>query len=117
MLASVFALCLIVSAAAAAESPRRFDLPAGEAAQTLKQFAAQSGREIVFAVNAVAKVQTRAVQGDMTPQEALRQMVAGTGLVVTQDARTGAFAVRPGAAPEKTPAAARPAARRLLRPW
>lgn len=101
MLASVFALCLIVSAAAAAESPRRFDLPAGEAAQTLKQFAAQSGREIVFAVNAVAKVQTRAVQGDMTPQEALRQMVAGTGLVVTQDARTGAFAVRPGAAPEK----------------
>lgn len=108
MLASVLFAFAFAAAAMAADATRKFDLPSGDAAQTLKQFAAQSGREIVYAVSAVANVKTRAVRGDMTAQEALRQMVADTPLVITQDAKTGAFAVRPGAAPEKN-AESRPA--------
>lgn len=78
----------------AAESARNFDVPAGDAAQTLKQFAAQAAREIVFAPSAVAGAKTNAVKGELTPREALDQMLVESGLVATQDAKTGAFAVR-----------------------
>lgn len=80
----------------AEEATRSFNLPAGEAAQTLKQFAAQAGREIVFAPNAVAAIKTNQVKGELTPKEALDQMLARTELVATQDAKSGAFSVRRG---------------------
>lgn len=81
-------------AASAAETVRTFDVPAGDAAQTLKQFATQAGREIVFSPANVAGVQTRAVQGELTPRAALDQMLEGSGLVAREDSKTGAFAVR-----------------------
>ena len=85
----------------AAEAARSFDVPAGEAGQTLKQFAAQAGREIVFAPDSVASIKTKAVQGDLAPKEALEKMLADTGLVATQEQKTGAFAVRKESVPEK----------------
>jgi len=88
----------LLSALPAAEEPRRsFNVPAGRAGETLKQFAAQAGREIVFAPEAIGAVPVRAVRGDYAPREALELMLAGSDLVVAQDARTGAFAVRKGA--------------------
>lgn len=91
----LFGLTLAVSAQTNPVVERRsFDVPAGDAAQTLKQFATQSGREIVFAPATVGGVQTNAVRGDLAPREALEQMLARTGLAVSQDAKTGAFAVR-----------------------
>jgi iron complex outermembrane receptor protein len=101
--------CLALPAAVlAADATRDFDVPAGRAAQTLKQFAAQAGREIVYAPDAVGDVQTNAVRGSLVPKDALDQMLANTVLVGTQD-QTGAFAVsrRPG--PNGTPTAADPA--------
>jgi outer membrane receptor protein involved in Fe transport len=96
------ALVLFVStfglSAFAAEGKLSFNVPVGEAAQTLKQFAAQAKSEIVFAPEKVGGVQTHAVQGELTAREAIDRMLAGTGLVVTQDAKTGALAVR-----KKTP--------------
>ena len=82
------------SLAAAAEAALSFDLPAGEAAQTLKQFAVQANREIVFATNAVSGVTTHAVKGEMTAATALDQMLIDTGLVATVDSKSGAFAVK-----------------------
>lgn len=90
-----------LSLTAAESSKTTFDLPAGPAAQTLKQFAKQSGREIVFATETVGSVTTNEVKGDLTPREALDQALAGTGLVASQDTRTGAFAVRREAAKAK----------------
>lgn len=109
------ALLCAVPAMLAAEARRAFDVPAGEAAQTLKQFAAQAGREIVFSTETVGAVRTRAVQGQHTPREALDAMLAETGLVAAQEQQTGAFAVRrrTGGAPEKnapSPATPRSAA-------
>ncbi|MBA4136725.1 MAG: hypothetical protein C0518_05355 [Opitutus sp.] len=97
------------TASFAADEKRPFDIPAGDAAQTLKQFATQARREIVFAPATIAGVQTHAVRGELTPRDALNRMLAETGLLVSQDAKTGAFAVRrdPGLA-EKN-AASRPA--------
>ena len=77
-----------------AEPARTFDLPAGDAAQTLKQFAQQARREIVFSPAAVAGVTTKAVKGELPPSQALQDMLADTGLVATEDAKSGAFAVR-----------------------
>lgn len=81
------------------EATKSFNLPAGDAAQTLKQFAAQAGREIVFSPSAVATVKTNEVKGDLAPKQALDALLADTGLAATQDAKTGAFAVRKDSLP------------------
>ncbi|MSU48369.1 MAG: hypothetical protein EXS37_04625 [Opitutus sp.] len=82
---------------AADEAKKTFSVPAGAAAQTLKQFAQQAGREIVFSPEVVNGVRTNAVQGDLTPRAALDAMLADTGLVATQEPKSGALAVRKGA--------------------
>ncbi len=94
MLGSALLLPFLVLAAFAAETPRRFDLPVGDAAQTLKRFATQAGSEIVFSPEQVSGVATRSVLGDFAPRAALDLMLADTGLTATQDAKTGAIAVR-----------------------
>src|SRR5260221_14706805 len=96
---SVLGLLLLVGSFtarvfAAPAEPVAFDIPAGPAGQTLKQFAAQAGREIVFAPETVNGVQTHAVKGSLRPREALDSLLADTGLVAGEDAKTGALAVR-----------------------
>ena len=98
-------LALGATASAAEPAVKTFDLPAGPAAETLKQFAVQSSREIVFAPQAVAKVTTQAVKGELTPAAALDAMLADTGLIATQDQKTGAFAVRKDERPNVSRAA------------
>ncbi len=94
----LFSLTVIfATTGAAAETKRRFDLPAGDAAVTLARFAEQANREIMFVPAAVRGVSTNAVTGDYAPYEALELLVARTGLVVTRDAASGALAVRKGA--------------------
>ncbi|MCF7688010.1 MAG: TonB-dependent receptor [Cephaloticoccus sp.] len=88
---ALFALSLN---AAPAETVRSFNVPAGEAGQTLKQFAEQAKCEIVFLPAAVKGLQTNAVSGELTPRAALDQMLAATGLVVSEDEKTGAFAIK-----------------------
>lgn len=81
---------------AAEEGPKdeiAFDLPAGEASVTLKRFAAQANREIVFDADAVGNVETNQVKGPFTVEEALEKLLSGTPLSVSRDARTGALAV------------------------
>ncbi len=103
-------LCFTAAlAAVAAEPVRSFDVPPGDAAQTLKQFAAQAGREIVFSPANVAGVQTRAVQGEFAPRAALDLMLEGSGLVAREDNKTGAFAVRAAAESEAKNDPSRPA--------
>ncbi len=65
----------------------------------LREFATQAKREIVFLVGSVDGVKTREVQGVMTPREAIDRMLAGTGLVASVDAQTGAFAIERGQVP------------------
>lgn len=90
------ALELFVTAFAAEATRRNFSVPAGAAAETLKQFATQAGSEIVFAPEVVGNAPTRAVNGSLTPREALDLMLVGSGLVASEDTKTGAFAVRKG---------------------
>jgi hypothetical protein len=87
---------------------RKFDLPADAADISLKRFREQSGRMIVWAPERVKGVTTNAVKGEWTPAEALEQMLAGTRLVATHDAKSGAFPVgyeAPPVPPRSAPSA------------
>jgi len=90
---------------ARAEKPlQHFAISSGRATQTLKQFAAQAGCEIVFSPEVSGEIRTRAVRGEYSAKAALSQMLEGTGLIANQDS-TGAFAVRrsPSALPVNAP--------------
>jgi outer membrane receptor protein involved in Fe transport len=88
-----FFVAFAMSAFAAEPAKRNFVLPAGDAAVTLKQFVEQSGEQVVYLVNTVRGVTTQGVAGELTPRAALERMLAGTPLVVVQDAKTGALSV------------------------
>ncbi len=108
---SALVLAITSALAPAAPSPapeakRPFDVPAGDATQTLARFAEQANREIVFSPATVRGVQTNAVRGDFSASDALDLLVARTPLVVTRDATTGALAVKKGAADPKAERAA-----------
>lgn len=73
---------------------KSYSLPAGDAAATLKQFVEQSGEQIVYVVDSVRGVQTKAVSGQFSAREALDQMLAGTSLVAVKDNGSAALTVR-----------------------
>ncbi|MBS0662899.1 MAG: TonB-dependent receptor [Verrucomicrobia bacterium] len=97
--AAVLSLTLTLAAWAADADRKPYDLPAGDAASTLKQFSAQSGEQIVYPVAQVTGLKTNAVSGDLTAREALERMVAGTDLQVVQDEKTGALGLKRAAGP------------------
>ncbi|MGH7943955.1 MAG: TonB-dependent receptor plug domain-containing protein [Opitutaceae bacterium] len=85
---------LLIGALQGAEQPRHsFDLPTDTADKSLRRFSQQCGFEVLFATQVAAKVRANPVQGELTPQEAVTRLLAGTGLAATQDQKTGAFTV------------------------
>jgi len=97
------ALCCAMSVAAVqgattVDQKRSYNLPSGDAATTLNQFAGASGQQIIFMMDKVRGERTNAVAGDFAARDALDRMLAGTGLSATRDPDTGAFVVsrKPG---------------------
>jgi iron complex outermembrane receptor protein len=88
-------------APAADEAKQTYHLPAGEATHTLKRFAQQSGREIIYPVEQVRGIQTKTVHGEFTALEAVTRMLEGTTLRATQDPQTGAVSVTRRPAPDE----------------
>jgi outer membrane receptor protein involved in Fe transport len=74
-----------------------FDLPADYAEPALRRFATQSGVALVFPSEIARDARTQAVRGRFTPREALDLMLAQSGLVAVQDAKTGVLAITPAA--------------------
>jgi hypothetical protein len=85
---------IFCSALAAAEPrTRMFDIPPGNAEQTLKLYSSQSAREVIFATSTTGKIQTNRVKGDFTPSEALEQLLKNTGLIFKRDEASGILSV------------------------
>lgn len=82
----------LAGAVRAADAPRRFDVPGGDAAETLKLVARQGGIEIAFFAETVRGVRTPELHGYFAAAEALGHVVAGTGLTIVCRDRT--FTVR-----------------------
>ena len=72
---------------------KRFAIPAGDAALMLKQFADQSGRELIYSAKAVEGVRTNAVNGEFMSGDALKLMIAKTQLIAKEDMKSGALAI------------------------
>lgn len=71
-----------------------FKLPAQPLAQTIQSIASQANVQVLFAANLVAGKQAPAITGELTPQQALQQALAGSGLqLLVQDGRT--FLIQP----------------------
>ena len=87
--ATAFAVCSLACAIApaqAAETVRKsYDIAGGDAVNTLKRFADESGRQVVFLVDAVRGVTTNPVRGEYSAREALTRLVAETGLAFAED--------------------------------
>ena len=90
-----FLSCVLGPSALAQDRARRsFDLPAGAAEAALKRFSEQSGHGLLISTETARDVRTNAVKGELTARDALEKMLAGTGLVASQDLKNGAFVVR-----------------------
>lgn len=81
-------------AAAEEASKRSYDIPAGNAADALKQFSEQSGRGVMANGDLVKGIRTNAVKGEHAPVDALELLLADTGLVAIPDTKSGAFSIR-----------------------
>lgn len=119
---SLAAVALCSRAVAAEPALRPFDIPAGDAIATLKQFAVQSEARLLYSVEAVKGVKTNAIKGDLTPREALNRLTSGSVLQVTENTADGALALTRGSddrpnAPRAAPVAgARPKPEVTARP-
>ncbi len=80
------AMALLCSTPAAAQQRQSYNLPEGDAAQSVQTLATQSGVQVIAPNADLAGVRANAVRGDYTPIEALRQMLSGTGLQVASGA-------------------------------
>lgn len=90
------ALALGAAAIAADLAPHRFDLPADVAEVSLKRLAVQSAVEVLFATEMTSGLRTPAVRGEYTALDAANRLLAGTGLVAVQNARTGTITINRG---------------------
>ncbi len=83
-----------LSTSATEAATKAYSIPASSAADALAAFTEQSGEQIVYPVDVAHGIRTNAVQGSLSARAALEQLVAGTDLVVVQDASTGALGLR-----------------------
>jgi len=89
----LFALSAIAGSGAGIPATVDIDLPAGEAAGTIRQLTAQTGLQVIFRPDLVSGVITRTVRGSFSPRVALDRLLEGTPLAVVPDNVSGAFAV------------------------
>lgn len=111
--ASLLATLLMTSAVHAAPLPAapRFAIAAQPLASALTDFGRQAGVQIFFPRAAIADLRAPAVQGQMSRQAALRQLIAGTPLQVKSDDGTtvvlgAATPLAADTAPQRTEVAA-----------
>jgi len=75
-------LLLSISGAAA----EKFHIPASDLKTALDNYAAQTGVELVVSSEAVRGVMTKGASGDLSDEDALKRILAGTGFVARHEA-------------------------------
>src|SRR6185369_15096419 len=78
---------------AADQAVKKYEIAAGDAATTLRQFVEQSGEQVFFFVNKVRGLSTSEVHGEFTARAALNRMLAGTALYAVEDEKTHALII------------------------
>lgn len=96
--AAVIASAFAVSTAAAAPAIVVFDIPAADLGAALERYAVQSRQQLLYSPNLVAGRRSPAVRGAMTADQALTQLLAGSGITV-QRPRAGVVVLHAPQAP------------------
>src|SRR5688572_26937312 len=93
----VVALCFGSAGAWAAGPKMFFDIPEGDAQDTLPKYSVQSKVGILYLVDTVRGARTHAVVGEFDATEALRRMLEGTNLAYSFQDDRSFVAIKPGA--------------------
>ena len=90
-------------------SPRRIDIPAGDLVAGLDALSAQSGAQMLYRADQLKGARTRGVHGNVSPDDALQQLLSGSGYGIRRDS-SGAVVIvkadqqeRPAAKPSNGP--------------
>ncbi|MDB6095327.1 MAG: hypothetical protein JWM32_2889 [Verrucomicrobia bacterium] len=92
--------CFGLSVRAADDAVKSFNLPAGPAEKTLRQYSEQSGVQVIYPTSTVRGITTKEVRGNLTPRDALDQMLDGTALVGVHNEKSGILTLRRESSPE-----------------
>jgi outer membrane receptor protein involved in Fe transport len=84
----------LIAPAAHAQEASFVSIPAQPMSSALQQLARQTGVNILFLPGVVRSLRSAATSGRLTPEEAARRLVAGSGLRISRDAM-GGLIVRP----------------------
>lgn len=76
------------------ETAREFHIPAADAAAASNVFSRQANTQVLFDYVALRQRQTRAVEGTLTPSDALEAMLKGSGLIA-EAVNERTFAITP----------------------
>lgn len=90
------ALLLALQATIAFAGPTAaLDIPAQPLSSALRTLASQTGIQLVFAPETVGAAKAKALKGEMSVEDALRQLLDGSGLEFQQDGERNYVVVRP----------------------
>lgn len=84
-------MTIAMTAPAMAQSQKpviAFNIPAQNGAKALNEFARQAGIQLLFPYEAAAKVQTAAINGNFTREEALARLIVATNFEVASSTET-----------------------------
>lgn len=95
------AMCLAMPAAA---QTRAFDIPAQSLAAAIAEFGRQANLRIIAPADGLEGVRSRPIRGQQDARAALRQLIAGSGLVIASD-KGGTIVLRRAGPPRTAPTA------------
>jgi len=98
--------CTTALAAQASNASGPIDVPAGDLATALNTLARQSDTQLVYRADELKGHRTAGVQGAASTEQALQQLLRGSGLAAHRDAATGAVLVARQDAAPRAPAPA-----------
>jgi iron complex outermembrane receptor protein len=100
------------SAAAQPAEQRSYDIPAQSLSRALEVFGRQSGKAVLFDPARLVGVRSQPLRGNLSPDEALRKLLAGTGLTARKaNANSYVIDASSGRKEARTVAADKPAAK------
>lgn len=103
LLSSALLSCSSLALAEAKQQALRFAIPAQSVVAALDEFARKTGWQIGYATTSLGSARTHAVSGTMPPEQALRLMLAGTGLEIHMTGPRSAALVTPETFGAKVP--------------
>lgn len=74
----------VIGPSANAQAAMRIDLPEQSLAESLKAVANQTNTNVLFDLKAVEGIKAPAISDELTPQEAVKQLLLGTGLTAEE---------------------------------